>query len=157
MNSYTNIIGSKLVPAHYDVFWEDVPPFVNDLLPKPVLIVVHDHEPNGPEGLQLKRIIDRSKLQPEQYNLVVLKDGQQIAWRQLREKLHPKFILMFGIMPSRLGISSLFRANEPNRFNDRIWLLTYSLSELIQSDELKKQLWNGALRPVFELRAFGDY
>jgi hypothetical protein len=144
-----NIIKTDLVSAAHDVMWEDVSGMVKDANQRPVLILVQAYQQGSNEGAQLIKMLEAAKLQPEQYNIIQLEKGKVVAWHQLRERLNPHIIFLIGILPIQLGISSLFRLNAPNHFNDRVWLPTLSLAELEQRPDVKKQLWLDGIKPVF--------
>ena len=57
-------------------------------------------------------------------------------------------------MPQQLGIAAMFRLNEPNRFNERIFIPTLSIPDLEKQPDAKKQLWLGGLKPVFADKLF---
>jgi hypothetical protein len=144
-----NIIKSDIVSPAYDVLWDDTTDVIKGATPRDILILVNTFSPDNSESGQLQKMLEACKLSPEQYNIIQLDKGKMVAWHQLRELLDPKIIFMIGILPSQLGISSLFRLNAPNRFNDRVWLPTVSLSELEQNKALKQQLWNEGMKPLF--------
>jgi hypothetical protein len=149
INVINGLISSDLVPAANDVFWQDVTALVAGMEQKPILIITNIIEQGSAEKLQLQKMLDACKLTPDKYNLLMLAQGQQAAWHLLREQLNPKIIFLIGIMPAQLGISALFKLNEPNSFNDRVWLATLPLKDLEQNAELKKQLWVNGMKPVF--------
>ena len=144
-----NIITSDLVSSEYDILWADISEVVKDAMPRSVLILVNAYSTESSEGPQLLKMLEACKLAPEQYNIIQINKNQQVAWHKLREKLEPKIVFLIGILPSQLGVSSLFRINAPNHFNDTIWLPTLSITELEQRPEVKKQLWVDGMKPVF--------
>ena len=144
-----NIIKTDLVSAAHDVMWDDISGVVKDANQRPVLILVQAYQQGSNEGAQLVKMLEAAKLQPEQYNIIQLEKDKVVAWHQLRERLNPHIIFLIGILPIQLGISSLFRLNAPNHFNDRVWLPTLSLAELEQRADVKKQLWLDGMKPVF--------
>ena len=146
---YTNIIKTDIVDNRYDVFWEDVAEWCSGLTPRIVLVVVHDCAKGSAADAQLQKMLDACKLRPEQYNVVRLQPGQMAAWHKLRDALNPQIIFMIGIMPAQLGISAFFNLNEPNHFNDRMWLPTVALDELEKHADVKKQLWASGMKPLF--------
>ncbi len=148
-----NLYNSAIVPTKYDVLWEDISKLTVNAQSKPVLVITHEYQPGSNEEEQLKKMmeVDRScDLRPEQYNVICLREGQMAAWHHIREKLNPKIILLFGVLPSQLGIASLFVINAPNNFDNRIWLPTHLLSAIEQTTALKSQLWNGGMKPIFK-------
>ena len=144
-----DIIKTDIVGDKYDVLWNDISNILKNSAPKDILILVKNYAEESAEGPQLQKMLEACKLQPRQYNILLLDSDELLAWYQLREKLDPKIIFLIGILPSQLGISSLFKLNEPNRFNDRIWLPTLSISELEQNPDFKKQLWINGMKPLF--------
>jgi hypothetical protein len=156
MNEYINIIKTNLTDPQYDVLWEPLPDDIKAMPRKPVLVITPANENNPAAAAQVQKMLDACQLTPAQYNIVTLKEDEMIAWHQLREQMDPKFIFLIGIMPSRLGIASMFRLNEPNRFNERYWLPTLSPEQLNENAELKKQLWSNGMKPLFVDKAYGE-
>ena len=152
-----NIIKSDLISAEYDVLWQDITPIIKDATPKPILVLINTYAPGSPDEAQVLKMLEGSKLKPEQYNIVQIAADQQLAWHKLREQLDPKIIFLIGILPVQLGISSLFKLNAPNHFNDRIWLATLSLSELEKYPDVKKQLWLNGMKPVLADKSYVDF
>ena len=150
-----NIIRSEVVSIKYDQLWEDISSLVAGAGVKPVLIIVNSCEPGSTEDTQLQKMLDACNLNPTLYNLLRLHDQQMVAWRQLRERLDPKIIFMIGVLPSQLGISAMFSFNAPNNFNDRVWLPTLSINELEKNKDIKLQLWNSGLKPLFKDNVLG--
>ena len=144
-----NIIKTDIVSPEYDILWDDISDVTKDAAPRDILILVNTFTPGSQESGQLQKMLEACKLATEKYNIIQLDADRMVAWYQLREKLDPKIIFLIGILPSQLGISSLFRLNAPNRFNDRTWLPTVSLTELEQNKALKQQLWTDGMKPVF--------
>jgi hypothetical protein len=153
MSIGAHLIKSGVVGPKYDVFWQSADSAIAGASPKPVLVITTATDANS---AQLQKMMDVCKLQAEQYNVLPLQDGEQIAWHQLRDALQPKFVFLIGITPDRLGISALFRINEPNHFNGCLWLPTLSLTELNQHDPLKKQLWEEGMKPLFVEKKYGE-
>ncbi len=144
-----NIINTDIVNPEYDVLWDELAEAVKDLPAKDILILVNTFTPGGTEEAQLQKMLLACKLLPESYNILQLEKDKLIAWHRLREWIDPKIVFLIGILPSQLGISSLFKLNAPNHFNDRTWLATVSLNELELNPEAKKQLWNEGMKVVF--------
>lgn len=144
-----NLFNSEIITSKHDALWADVSELVEGATSKPVLVVTNKVPPGSAEEMQLKKMMEACKLSPDQYNIITLEEGRQAAWYQLRELLDPKIIFLIGVLPAQLGISSLFKINEPNNFNDRIWLPTLSLKELEKNGALKVQLWNNGMKPIF--------
>ena len=152
-----NIIKSDLVSSEYDVLWQDIGQIVKNATPKPVMVLINTYPPGSPDETQLLKMLEVSKLSPEQYNIVQIEKNTPVAWHKLRDQLDPKVVFLIGILPAQLGISSLFKLNAPNHFNDRIWLATLSLGELEQFPDVKKQLWTNGMKPIFVDKVFSEF
>jgi len=150
-----DIIRTDIIKNEWDAFWQQITIAADDTL-KAVLVISAPYQPGSGEEVQLHKMLQACTLTTERYQTIQLEDGQNISWNQLREKLNPKAILLIGILPQQLGISALLNMNHPNHFNDCIWIPTLSIGELEKQPEMKKQLWNNGLRPVFVDKSFGD-
>lgn len=151
-----NIINSDIISAEQDVFWQETSAITKGMSPRPVLVITTRMEEGGAEKMQLQKMLVVSELAPEQYNIVELDSDRKVAWHHLRDALQPKFVFLIGIPPSSLGVSAMFLANEPNRFNDIIWLPTFSISELEQRQDVKKHLWVSGMKPIFVDKVYGE-
>jgi hypothetical protein len=148
-----NIIKTSIVNTENDVFWQDISELTANMQPRPVLILVRRSTVDT--GMQLQKMLEACKLQPEQYNIIYLNEGQQTGWHQLNGRLDPFVVFLIGLLPAQLGVSALFRLNLPNRFQDTIWLPSLPLEELDQRPEVKKELWSQGMKPVFVDQKFG--
>ena len=153
---YMNIIESDIISIEYDNFWEDISPGIGHATSKPILVLVNSYEKGSAEETQLLKMIDACQLNPEQFNIIQLKENEKAAWYQLREKLNPRIIFLIGIHPIQLGISSLFRLNEANNFNNCVWLPTLAINELEKHKDIKKQLWINGINPIFINKQSGE-
>lgn len=134
--------------SEYDVFWDEEILKNKGLQPKPVLVIAQ--KTAVPEdSILLKKIIDACKLSPEQYNLLELNENEQIAWHLLRDELNISTIILFGIEPSRLGVSIQLMPHQTNRFDNCNWIPTASMQQMAAYPEIKTHLWNYGLKPVF--------
>ena len=151
-----NIITSGIVQSIYDSFWNDLDENTRSLPPKPVLVIArHEDRANPDAAAQLGKMLGACKLQADIYNIIYLAPGQAVAWHRLNDALQPGFVFLVGIAPAQLGISALFRLNEPNRYAEKIWLPTLSVMELDQHADVKKQLWSTGMKPIFVDQAYG--
>ncbi len=144
-----NIIKTDLVDAQYDILWDDITALIGDATPRPVLVIVNTYGTGDGEEVQLKKMLDACKLLPEQYNIIQIEAGQMVAWHQLRDRLQPEIIFLIGVLPSQLGISALFSMNYPNSFDGKTWLATVSIADLKKNEEVKAQLWQNGMKPIF--------
>ena len=152
MTDNLNIISSKIVSTDWDAFWQQN--IANEELEKSVVVFSTLYAVGSPEQMQLFKMLGACALTPEDFHIIHIKEGEQVAWHQVRDRIKPKQVILCGVMPQQLGISAMFRFNEPNKFNDRIFIPTLSLPELERNAEVKKQLWLNALKPVFVDKQF---
>ena len=151
-----DIINTEIIRSTQDVFWDAVPQLLG-LGAKPVLIISTPFVTGDAESEQLKGILTSGcQLNDSQYNIMHLAEGEHVAWHKLRDELQPKIVLLFNVMPAQLGISSLFRLNEINRFADGYWIPSLSLNQIIADKALKASLWNNALKPLFVGKQHGE-
>ena len=156
MNVYPDIISTPIIDSSTDSFWNEAPQ-LHGFTPRPVLIISASYNQGSAEEEQLTTLVRSGcKLNPEQYNIVQLGEGQKLAWYRLRDQMAPRVLLLFNIMPAQLGIASLFNLNGINRFDGAFWVPTLSLTHLIQDKAMKGQLWNNALKPLFETKTHGE-
>lgn len=149
------LINTDIVKPHTDIFWQQ-PASISGLAPGPVLAITAAFA-NQPEYDQLTGILKAGcKLGEQHYNVVQMAAGEQIAWYRIRQALQPKVVLLFNIFPIQLGISALFRLNEVNKFDGVLFIPSVPLGLLITDKTAKGQLWNNALKPVFEGQAYGN-
>lgn len=144
-----NLINSKTVSSSEDIFWNEIPEKWEVLQPRPVLVLAAPYKTAGSEEETLIKMLGGCALTQDKYHILQLENGEQVAWHMLRDKLAPQQVILLGVEPGQLGISALFRFNEMNRFNDRIFIPSLSLQQMQQYPEAKKALWVQALKPCF--------
>ncbi len=150
------IINTDIIPAANDVFWQDNS-LTEGLSYRPVLILTSEFDSGSAEEEQLIGILKSGcRLMEAQYNLIHLKQDTHIAWHKMRDQLEPRVVLLFNISPAQLGISALMRLNFINNFDNCYWIPTLSLTHIMQDKELKGQLWNNALKPMFVEKTHGE-
>jgi hypothetical protein len=149
------LINTEIVHPRTDIFWQQ-PPEMQTATPRPVLVVTTAFN-NQAEEEQLTGILQTGcKLNVAQYQLIQLPAGGQLPWYRLKASLQPRVVLLFHIYPAQLGVSALFRFSEVNKFDGALWIPAAPLGQLISDKALKGQLWNNALKPVFENQAYGN-
>lgn len=148
MTDISTIYKSKVITTETDIFWSEKH-IVKAMQPKNVLIISKMFSDGSKESTQFNKILEACSLDPTSINLIQLTEKEQIAWQHLKQHCEPAVIILFGIHPKNLGISALFRLNSINNFDNVKWIPTLSLSELEQKPEVKKTLWQNALKPVF--------
>lgn len=147
MTDNLNIIKSKIVSSDWDAFWQQN--LAIEELEKNTVVLCAPYQAGSGEQMQLFKMLGACHLTPEDFHIIHVMDGENVAWHQVRDKIKPKHVIISGVMPAQLGISAMFRFNEPNRFNDCIFIPTLSLPELERNPEVKKQLWLSALKLVY--------
>jgi len=151
-----NIITTKIITASKDELWDSLPEYVNVLPQKPVLVITNNMEVGGAEHELLLKLIAGCELTPQQYHHIMLTDGEYMSWAQLHYRLNPFIVLLFGVLPSRLGVSALFKINEPNHYDGSIWLPTLSVKDVFSDTIFKKQLWADGLKPLIKDKVAGE-
>ncbi len=148
MTDFPRIINTEIIDTETDVFWYNNSVSHETIATKNVLILTKKIG-NQQEQEQLDKILSACKLSADIYNIVQLDESEKRAWHQLKEAAHPSVVILFGVHPSTLGISALFRLNWLNNFDSVSWVPTLSLAELEQQPQAKKDLWTNALKPLF--------
>jgi hypothetical protein len=149
MTDFPRIINTEIIDTETDIFWYNNSASDETISPKHVLILSKKIDEQSAEQQQLNKILDACKLSEDKYNLVQITDNERRAWHLLKDIANPSVIILFGVRPSDLGISALFRLNGLNNFDGASWIPTLSLSELEQQPQAKKDLWASALKPLF--------
>lgn len=156
MDSFVNVLKSDLIMSGYDVYWDEQAPLLQNASAKPVLVVVGPWERGETDSSQMKKMLDACQLKTEQYNVIQVTETDKISWKQLNRYYNPKIVFLIGVLPATLGVPVLFRLNEPNNFNEKIWIPTISISELDKYAEVKKLLWLNGMKPVFIDKKYGE-
>ncbi|OSZ78487.1 hypothetical protein CAP35_09610 [Chitinophagaceae bacterium IBVUCB1] len=153
MQSTPDIIQSDIVKQQQDVYWQ---PLTDGVPAQPVklLVITTPLTVNSAEEAQLQKIIQACKLDATDYYIYTLEHAT--AWHQLRDRLQPQAVLLFGVLPQQLGISAMFGLYHPNRFDDAIWIPSISIAEMEKHPDTKKQLWVDGLKPVFIDKTIGN-
>jgi hypothetical protein len=94
---------------------------------------------------QLAKILSACKLQQEEYKISLLTN----AWSFYRNQESIKEVLLFGITETDLNIGVQMNDNQIIKFDNRVWIKTSSISEMINSQHIKNNLWQNALKPHF--------
>jgi hypothetical protein len=149
-----HLINSKIVGTEHDIYWEDISTIINDMPPKPVLVLAVIQ--NSGEQEQLIKMLEACKLTPDQYTIIFLAHQQNVAWHQLRHRLNPYIVFLIGVLPVQLGVSALFKLSEPNHFNDTIWLPAPPFSDIAQHEPVKRHLWSAGMKPIFIDKLYGE-
>jgi hypothetical protein len=94
---------------------------------------------------QLAKILSACKLQQEDYKISPLTN----EWSFYRNHQSIKEVLLFGITETDLNICIQMTENQIIKFDSRVWIKTSSISEMINSQQIKNNLWQNALKPHF--------
>ncbi|MBA3829118.1 MAG: hypothetical protein H0X33_09300 [Taibaiella sp.] len=148
MDATPDIISTLLIPAACDDYWETISETAA-MTPKSILVLTAPLVENSAEQKQVQNIINACKLNADEYNILYLSEGWQIAWHKIRDTLGIKIVLLIGILPAQLGVTVLLKLNEYNHYNGCLWIPALSATEMEKKPEMKAQLWNNALKPVF--------
>lgn len=155
MNGSPDIIRTSVIGQELDVFWDENPALLQEIQPRPVLILSTTFAKDSAESAQLDKMLAACKLEQQHYNLIQLKDNERCAWHRIRDTLQVKTILLLGVVPPQLGISVQFMPHQVGRFDGCSWIQTLSLHELQTKTDIKNHLWNYGLKPVFVEQVYG--
>lgn len=148
-----NIINTEIVNSESDAFWNELPARLAPVKPAKVLVIGTTEDPEA----RVQRMLDACRLAPEEYNLVFLAPDEKVAWHRLKSFFQPSVVFLIGVLPSRLGVLSLFRLHEINRYDDVVLLPTLSVAYLDQHESEKKHLWSASMKPLLLDRTMPKY
>ena len=155
MNNIPDIINSDIISSSNDQFWSEAPARIKNLEPRPVLGFTNELTDQDAEKTLLTKMLQACKLDDAQYHVITLADQECLAWHQVRDLLQPQSIIVLGLALEQFGIAAQLMPHQVSRFNDRSWILTASLKDLIRYPDIKNHLWNYGLKPVFIDRVYG--
>jgi hypothetical protein len=155
MSDQPDIIKTKIINSKWDAFWSDASGQLENLEPRPVLVVTTPYGAGSAEETQLVKMLQACKLTPDQYHIIHFTEETMLAWHLLRDKLNPSQIIILGVSPEQLGLSVQLMPHQVSRFNDRSWIVTGTLEQLIQYNDIKTHVWNYGLKPVFIDKIYG--
>jgi hypothetical protein len=148
MSQLIDIITTPVVTATWDVFWNGSG-YATGGRRVHTLVISHRSAQGSKESEQLMKILAACQMPEGSYHMITIDEQELLAWRQLRPVFNPRIVLLMGVAPSQLGISALFQLNEPNRFDDTIWLPTLPIAQMEEQPALKKELWEKGIKPLF--------
>ena len=151
MDNVIPVLKTKIIPAYFDRYWEDGEDGLSGLGQRKVLLLVA--EPTHDEMLQ--RLVVRCGLTAADYHILKVRDSVVPSWHKLKVFFNPSVVILLGVLPAQTGVSALFSYGVPNRFGDAVWIPGPSAADMEQKPELRKQLWDQALSPVFVAGTFG--
>ncbi len=150
-----NIINSEVISSELDVFWNTQNENVKTLSHVSVLVITAPITTETQRSL-LHKMIAACSLTTSHFAIVEISPNSPVAWYRLREASQARVVLIFGVPLPALGISVLFKACEPNRFDNRILIPAPALEFLEQNAELRKQLWQQGMKLVFIDHIYGN-
>lgn len=115
------------------------------LLTVSVLLFIPAYNNREAEEVQLHKILKACALQPEQYAIIT---GDN-TWLDFRELEQVKHVLLFGMSEEALGLGIHLPFNRVTGFDGRSWIKTYAISDVMQNQQVKNDLWQQALKPHF--------
>lgn len=117
------------------------------------VIARYTHDPYIPEqDLEfLTKLLSACKLNLG--DVAIINDSvQAVKFQKLNEELAPKYVLMFGLEPSELGLPLSFPQLKPQSFSNCNFLFIPPIGELLPDNpevrETKKKLWE-SLKKMF--------
>lgn len=100
----------------------------------------------GPEEMdQLEKILAACKIQKEAYKV----EQELRPWSFFRQWGNIKEVLLFGISEQELGLNLQFNENQICKFDERVFIKTASLGEILTNQQIKNNLWQNALKIHF--------
>ncbi len=115
------------------------------LLTVSTLVFIPAYNNQEEEEVQLHKILKACTLQPGDYAIIT---GEN-SWLDFREIEQVKNVLLFGIQEDDLGIMVKMPMNTLVSFDNRSWVKTYVITDLMQNQHAKNELWQQALKPHF--------
>lgn len=115
------------------------------LLTVKALVFIPAYNNREEEEVQLHKILKACTLQPEDYAIIM---GQN-SWLDFRELPGVKHVLLFGISEEDLGIMIKMPLNTVISFDEKYWVRTYAIANLMSNQHAKNELWQQALKPHF--------
>jgi DNA polymerase III psi subunit len=115
------------------------------LLTISTLVFVPGYNNQEEEEVQLHKILKACTLQPGDYAIIT---GENV-WLDFRELEQVKNVLLFGTQEDTLGIMVKMPMNIVVSFDNRSWIKTYPISNLMRNQQAKNELWQQALKPHF--------
>lgn len=146
---HMNLLNTPIITSGHDTFWADVSGLPEATTPLRLLILSTPFQSGSAEESTLYNLLAACKLNPMEYLTLSLQHDEAKAWHKLRELYQPQNVLLLGLSPAQLGITALFQFNRSNHFDGTIWIPTLPLMELNQRGDVKRDLWNNTLAPIF--------
>ncbi|WP_157977246.1 hypothetical protein [Taibaiella helva] len=141
-NFYNILFSNNKIINHKDKAEKNIS---EELLTVRTLVLCRPFERMPEEMEQLEKILIACKLQKEAYKV----DQNPNSWSFYRKFENIKEILLFGISEKDLNLNISFTENQINRFDNRVFIKTTSLAGILNSQQIKNDLWQNALKIHF--------
>lgn len=116
-----------------------------ELLTFRTLVLISPPVNKTDENQQLGKILSACKLQNNDYMISSLTKD----WSFYRNSDSIKEVILFGVDENDLNISIQLKENQLVKFDNRIWIKTVSIHEMMKNQAIKNTLWQQALKPHF--------
>jgi hypothetical protein len=116
-----------------------------ELLTIRTLVLVQQPKNEAQETAQLEKILSACRLQKEDYKV----ERNINSWSFYRQMDRIKEVILFGITEKDLNLDLQFNNNQINKFDERVFIKTASLAEIMANQLIKNELWQNALKPHF--------
>lgn len=121
---------------------------------KKIIFLFNDNQNKFLGDLQMKFLWDlltACQLTMADVALVNFFHTNAITYRELTDQLHPKKILIFGLLATDLHLPFTIPFFQIQNFQDQVYMISPSIEQLQMNVELKKQLWE-CLQKIFNLQ-----
>jgi len=109
------------------------------------LVIISPFVNETEESAQLAKMLAACKLQNKDYTIYTLTND----WSYFRNTESIKEVLLFGVTEKDLNLNIQMPFNQVIKFDDRAWIKSSSIAEMMKSQEIKNNLWQNALKPHF--------
>jgi hypothetical protein len=93
----------------------------------------------------LGKIMSACRLQPMEYAVI----NQDPYWINFRSFENIKEVLLLGATEETVDINITLPLNQVKHFDERVWIKTHSIIEIMANQAYKNALWTQALKPHF--------
>jgi len=138
----------------YDVFFSDNKifnsrlsenPLPQIISPKVRTIIYIKTEQNGYNEEDITKIMAACKLSKEEYQII----STETPWKYLRDHKQIKEVILFGNHEKEIGLLVQLPQHYPFYFDQKLWIKTYELNQIMSNNQFKNELWHKALKIHF--------
>jgi hypothetical protein len=109
------------------------------------LVLIAPTKNESEELNQLQKILSACKLQQSEFSIAPLTHD----WAYYRNNASIREVLLFGISENDLNICIQLPENQAIKFDNRVWIKTASIAEMMNNQQIKNDFWQNALKPTF--------